>query len=176
MANISVRYGQAHYAGTWQVETTSLGEARYRLDAETTEPIETCLADEADAFVLAHRLQLIGSNLPIEIEIEDGPLLLTYSPGDKIRIQRDRGPSLTGSFDQPMEIERISKSIADVAVQATVSNMRGLGPVVKRAAPDGTPDWASASDDDTMQYAYATDDNGFVVTGDGTTFRQAVPW
>lgn len=175
-ANISVRFGKSQYAGTWQVQTTTRDEARYRLDADTTEPIETCLANDADAAVLANRLQLVGSNLPIEIAIEDGPQLLTYSPGDKVRVQRDRGPSLTGLFDQPMEIESISKSIADVAVRATVSNMRGLGPIVKRAAPDAAPAWASATGDDKMAYAYATDDNGFVVTGDGTTYRQALPW
>lgn len=175
-ANISVRYGQAHYANTWQVETTSRDDARYRLDADSTEPVETCLANAADASVLANRLQLVGSNLPIEIEIEDGPHLLTYSPGDKIRIQRDRGPSLTGTFDQPMEIERISKSISTVAVQATVSNMRGLGAKVKRPAPDGVLDWATATDDEKMQYIFICDDSGFIVAGDPTTYQHSIFW
>ncbi len=176
VAAVSVRYAHEQYRDRWSEVTRSTTEASARLDGTETEVVETCLAQVTDATRLAQRLQLVASSVPIEIAIEAGASLLAANPGDKIRLQRPRGASRTGTVDQPMEIDAITKRLSDMGATVRLSNQRGLGALVKVAAPAGTAAWASATADERMQYAYATDGNGFVVTGDGTTYRQAVGW
>lgn len=174
VANISVRYFRKVYFDKWSSTYASSSEAVHRLDADETETVETCLVTETDAALLKARLLMCSQQEPLELEIEDGAELMTYNPSDKLRVQRARGASKAGTFDEPMEFTSITKHLASMTVTGVIGNQMGIGGVAGRVvAPDGTAAFGSASADEKMQYAFVHDDNSLV---GGSTKRQAVLW
>lgn len=176
---VKVKYGQKVYGGTWSETTSSPGAASFEqnTDEANTVSVESALATATDAVAHAQRLALIDSRPKLQIQIKTGPRLMNLSVGDKVRIARDRGPSTSGVFDAVMEIESHSKTLRDLLVAAAVGNQRGLGELVKRVAPDGTPDWATASADARRSYGFAADDTTRMVdTTDRATYLQGVSW
>lgn len=172
-----VQYDHVVYADTWSETSSSRGAAESEQQVATTITTQTALVTLADASAHAQRLSLLESRMKLRYRAETGPVLLNASVGDKVRVQRRRGPSSSGTFDQILEIESISKNLRDLTCEVTLGNMRGLGEAVKRVAPDGTPDWASASADERRQYAFVADDVTHMVDpSDRTTYEQAVIW
>jgi hypothetical protein len=164
-------------AGTAAELTSSSTRAEAALSGANTLPVETALVDEADATVLAARLVLIGQAQPLELEVLTPPDLMAALPGDKYRLRRTRGPSLTGVLDLVVEVVSASKRLADMTVDAVLGNQQGLGELVKRPAPNGTSAWSGASADEKRAYAFAADTTTERVdTGDPTTFHQAIAW
>lgn len=155
----------------------SSGEAAARLKKGETESVETALVDDADATPHAARLRLINDRQPLEWSLKTGAKLMDRRVGDKVRVVRPRGETLSGSFDRVLEIVKLTKQLATMECEATLGNMRGLGERVKRAAPSGGAAWSSATSDERRAYAYACDPTtGCVDTADPTTFQQAVSW
>lgn len=174
---VKVQYGRSVYSDTWSETSSSRGASQAEQQVATTFTLQSLLATLADASAHAQRLSLLESRMKLRYRAEVGPVLLNAVVGDKVRVQRSRGPSSTGSFDQVLEIESISKNLASLSCEVILGNMRGLGESVKRVAPDGTPDWASASADERRQYAFVADDvTGMVDPADRTTYLQAVIW
>lgn len=174
---IKVQYRHAIYDDTWSETSSSSTEAQAAQQDSHTETVATAIVDLADAAVLAARLALIDRLPKLRFDIETGPVLFTARIGDKVRVQRPRGPASVGTFDLVMEIESLTKDLAALSVRARIGNMLGLGESVKRVAPPGTPAWASASADERRQYAFVADPTTQMVDPtDRTTYRQAVVW
>ncbi|MEO8483319.1 MAG: hypothetical protein ABI634_13990 [Acidobacteriota bacterium] len=176
---VKVQFGRKIYGDTWSETSSSRTAAPFEQNSSDTNTttVQTCLANAADAGAHAQRLALIDSLPKSPLQIRVGPTLMNTAVGNKVRIRRSRGPSSTGTFDQVMEVESFSKRLGDLTVGALVGNQRGLGELVKRVAPDGTPNWAAASADQRRQCAFLADDTtGMVDTSDRTTFKQAVIW
>jgi hypothetical protein len=163
-----VTYRRQIGAGTSAELTSSSTRAEAALSGANTLPVETALVDEADATVLAARLVMIGQQQPLELEVLTPPDLMAALPGDKFRLRRTRGPSLTGVLDLVVEVVSASKRLADMTVDVVLGNQQGLGESIKRVAPNGTPAYGSATSDQQRAYAFA-----------GTTVNslpQAVIW
>ena len=178
-SGVKVQYARAVYADTWSetASSRSAALAEQNTDSENTKTVQTCLVNLVDAATHAQRCALIDSRPTQPLRIRTGPVLMNYSVGDKVRIVRARGPASGGTLDRIFEIETLSKSLKTLECVAMLGNQRGLGEAVKRVAPDGTPDWASASADERRQYAFVADDVTHMVDpSDRTTYEQAVIW
>ena len=179
---VVVGYVQQQMRGTSTTTSATSTKASVALDSSEAERVETCLKDSLDAERHAARLQMVSSNPVQQYRIVTGPVLMNASVGDKVRLVRTRGPAAPTAFgeddfDVVVEIESITKRLADMQVECIVGNMRGLGESIRRVAPDGTADWASASVTERRSYAYAHDDaTERVDTADPKTYRWSLTW
>jgi len=142
-------------AGTAAELTRSSTRAQAALNGANSLPVDTALVDDADAAVLAARLVQIGQAQPLELAALTPPDLMAALPGDKYRLRRTRGPSLTGVLDLVVEVVSISKRLSDMTVDVVLGNQQGLGETIKRVAPNGTPVYGSATSDQRRAYAFA---------------------
>ena len=85
--------------------------------------------------------------------------------------------SKNGTLDAPFDIVAITKHLAGMRAEMTVSDVRGLKDTARAVAPDGVSSWsAPPTADELVDYAWVVDDNGLVDATDGSTYRMAVVW
>lgn len=175
-----VQYALRFRAQSWDTVTAGAGADGYAYQTTETLNVAVGLADEHDATLLAGRLAWMNSLPTIRVDIDGPPVAFLLQTRDKVRVVRERAPSATGGWTgagMSMEVESVSVRPSDCRALITVGNMRGIGPVIKRAAPNGTPDWDDASSLERLLYGFSHDnDTERVVSSDPSTFHQFMSW
>lgn len=178
--SVRVQYANKIITGAWS--TVSSSEATNGHAYQTTEVLNhsTLLTEEHYATLLAGRLAWVNSLPTNRVVIDGPPVCFTLKPRDKVRVIRHRAPGPTGSWTGAgagMEVEAVTKRPSDCRAEVTVGNMRGIGGAVKIAAPNGTPNWASASALERLLYGFGLDNTTQRAdVADASTFRQFRAW
>lgn len=164
----------------WRSVSVSANAAAYEFQTTDVLTVAVPIVEEHYATLLAGRLAWINSVPTIRVVLDGPPVCFTLKPRDKVRVIRQRGPGATGSWADPgvgMEVEAVSKRPSDSRAEVTIGNMRGIGGAVKVAAPNGTPDWASASDLEKLIYGFGLDnDTERADVSDASTYQQMRAW
>lgn len=176
VSKVVVQYAEQIGLGTWSQVSASSTEAAVTLGSQNSLTIQTCLANQHDAVDVANLALMTNRQATQKYLMTVGARAANANPWDKIRPTLTRGPSRTaGSFDQILEITAMTKHLSDCTVDLVLGNQRGFGESAKTIAPDGTPDWGSASADQKRQYLYVTDDTLLRAdVSDTSSFRPGV--
>lgn len=141
------RYQYHPATQTWLEEGADHPETAVRYNVVEVVSVETDLQNAGDAEELAGRLQALGRQTPIRIDVGDlGLQSLALSVGDRLAVMKARGLTLAGTYDhEPLEIVALEKSLNPVGVHLTLEDLGGLGSRVREWADAGDPDWAAAT-------------------------------
>lgn len=175
---VRVKYGHRPASGAWSVASHSSAAVQYAYETTDAVTLETALRSTGDAESLAQRYGLIAASPAVEVEIEERGLRgMALNLFDKVLVTRRRAPALAGVWTgQLLEVLAITKTLAPPRVTMRLGDLRGFAVAAGHWAPDTTPAYGSASEDDRAAYGFWTDDNGYIVPGDATTRDRSQWW
>lgn len=175
--NARVYYAPRFTSGAYDSISDTSTEDQARLRSTSYEEVTTVLALREHARVQVARLRRIAAADPRVHVITAGAELYRRRVNDRVYVRRPRGGAgVTRELRTVLSIDAIERTL-DGQVRITVSDQSGIGVNLKCTAPDSTPDWASASPEERLQYGFTCeDDTECVDPSELTSFRQTCTW
>lgn len=172
-----VYYGRNHGTGEWSSEVETNNRTKYLSQSRSELPRYTFLRDSSAASIYAKRVLFMMSAQPQDVAFRLRTHKLAESiEGDKVLVTRAPALAASGAWvGKVCEIQRLEITPM-LETSGILTDDRGLGNILALVAPDGTPDWGSASDDEKRLYGFVSDDAGFVDPADPSTLDIKVAW
>lgn len=153
-------------------------ESRYKYNKTEILTYETYLRTEAQASILAARLNWITRNPSPTLSILLKASQINKLLGDKLKITLARAPNATAGGYAERVFEIISKELSCFPEILTVTgrDLMEFGNDVGWWMADSAPAWAAATTQERDDSGFWADDDGYIVTGDETTKNKSRWW
>lgn len=171
----TVRYDRNFFTDDWSLETVSHTPTEDLIGATQTITLDTMLKSSADATTLAGRLNFLSRGIRFEFKFrERGVRLVDANLNKRVRVNKTRAPSSTGSFvNRLMDLIEIEAEYLAPSVSGRLADLQlGIG----KWTDDSAPAWGSATDAEKADSGFWCDANGRADSSDPATKDVSVWW